>query len=454
MQDLMNELIRSGNTKRLRKALKALTGYEIAEFLNNQPQKFQLRMFKELPENLTFECFDYLSQETQNFLLHALPSYQAAKLLKSFAPDDRTAFLEVLPKETVDEFVKLLPISERLLTLKLLGYPEKSIGRLMTTDYLAVLPHWTIEKVLDHIKEYGHDSETIDYIYVIDYKGRLIDDIKLRDLLFISRNKRVESILNGNVIALSVKEDEERAINVFRMHDRSALPVIDNKGVLLGIVTIDDILRLSDEEATEDIQKIGGMEALDKPYMQAPFLELIKKRAGWLVILFLGEMMTATALGYFEKEIAQAVVLALFLPLVISSGGNAGSQAATLIIRAMALEEVKLKDWWKIVKRECASGVVLGLILGLIGFLRVIIWSQFSNIYGDHWFLIALTIYFSLIGVILWGTFSGAVLPLVLRYFRFDPATSSAPFIATMVDVVGLIIYFMVAIFLLKGTLL
>ncbi len=454
MLNSIDELIGMRDNKKLSEVLRTFSSFEVADLLVNKSEEKQLQIFIALPVDLAFEAFDLLSSKTQRYLLQSLPSAQAAYLLKSLSPDDRTAFLEDLPRETIDAFVKLLPAHERLLTLKLLGYPEESIGRLMTTDYIAVMRNWTVEKVLDHIKAYGHDSETIDYIYVIDEEGKLIDDINLKEFLFVPRTFHVRDISKGKFIALPVTEDEESAINVFRVHNRSALPVIDEEGILLGIVTIDDILRLSDEEATEDIQKIGGMEALDEPYMQVSFPELIKKRAGWLVILFLGEMMTATALGYFEGEIAKAVVLALFLPLVISSGGNAGSQAATLIVRALALEEVKLRDWWKVVKREFAAGLVLGLILGLIGFLRVVLWSQFSNVYGEHWFLLGLTIYFSLMGVVLWGTLAGSLLPLILRYFRIDPATSSAPFIATMVDVVGLIIYFCVAILILKGTLL
>ncbi|MEI8126064.1 MAG: magnesium transporter [Parachlamydiaceae bacterium] len=290
--------------------------------------------------------------------------------------------------------------------------------------------------------------------YVIDDESKLLDDIKLKDILFVPRQSKVRSIANEQFVTLSVYDSDEAAIKAFRLHDRIVLPVIDEDGVLLGVVTIDDILRLDNQETTRDMQKIGGMQALDEPYMQAPFLELIRKRAGWLVILFLGEMFTATAMGYFADEIAKAVVLALFLPLIISSGGNAGSQASTLVIRAMALGEVKLRDWWKIVKREVLSGIFLGTILGVIGFFRVTIWSLFSNIYGEHWLLVAITIGLSLVGVVLWGTLCGALLPLILRRAGVDPATSSAPFVATIVDVTGLIIYFLIAINILKGTLL
>jgi magnesium transporter len=260
--------------------------------------------------------------------------------------------------------------------------------------------------------------------------------------------------MDRKYLALHVNDDQETATSIFRKNNRAVLPVIDDGGILLGIVTIDDILRVESEEATEDIQKIGGTEALDEPYMNTPLFELIKKRAGWLVILFLGEMLTATAMGFFEDEISRAVVLALFIPLIISSGGNSGSQASTLIIRAMALGEINFKDWWRVMRREILSGLALGSILGLIGFLRIAIWSQFTPIYGPHWLLLGITVAITLLGVVLWGTLSGSMLPLLLKKMGADPATSSAPFVATMVDVTGLVIYFLVASLLLRGTLL
>jgi magnesium transporter len=291
-------------------------------------------------------------------------------------------------------------------------------------------------------------------IYVIDDRGVLLDDLKIREFLFAPLNAHVSDLMDGQFITLSAFENEEQAIEVFRKYERVALPVVDREGILLGIVTIDDILNIVSEETTEDIQKMGGMEALEAPYMLTPFIELMKKRAGWLVLLFLGEMLTASALGYFEQEISKAVVLALFLPLIISSGGNSGSQASTLIIRAMSLREIAIKDWLKVMKRELLSGVFLGTVLGTIGFLRIVSWSAFSSIYGPHWFLVALTVYCSLIGVVLWGTLVGSMLPFLLRRLGFDPAASSAPFVATFVDVTGVIIYFSIAIIILEGTLL
>jgi len=450
----INRLIKDKNIEGITEYLNALSPFELANLIVKKSNKDQTFLFSTLSPSLASQTFDFFPLHVQRSLLHEMPTMQAAALLKSLSPDDRTSFLQDLPKQVIDELVKLLPYKERQLTLTLLGYPEASVGRLMTPDYIAVKMDWTIEEVLDHIQAYGHDSETIDVIYVIDDENKLLDDIKLKEFLFIPRNKKVQSIADKQFVALSVYDNDDAAINAFKHHNRMVLPVIDEEGVLLGIVTIDDILRLSNQEATEDIQKIGGTEALDEPYMQIPFLELMKKRAGWLIILFIGEMFTATALAYFEDEISKAVVLALFLPLIISSGGNAGSQASTLIIRALALGEVKLRDWWKIVRREVMSGVFLGVILGLIGFFRVSIWSLFTDIYGAHWLLIAITINLSLIGVVLWGTLAGAVLPLILRTARLDPAVASAPLVATVVDVTGIIIYFFIAILILSGTLL
>jgi magnesium transporter len=450
----INNLLKEGDIKTLTEELNSLSPFELAILIEKKGEAEQAILFRALTPSIALQTFEFLFPQIQRKLLHSIPTTQAAFILKELSPDDRTSFLQELPRDVVDELVKLLPYEERILTLTLLGYPEGSIGRLMTPDYIAIKMDWTIEKVFDHIRAFGHDSETINYLYVLNDEGVLIDDIKLKDLLFVSREFKVESISDRQFVALSVYDSDEIAINVFKQYDRNALPVVDEKGILLGIVTIDDILRLANQEATEDMQKIGGMEALDEPYLQAPFLELMRKRASWLVVLFLGEMFTATAMGYFEDEISKAVVLALFLPLIISSGGNAGSQASTLVIRAMALGEVKLRDWWQIVRLEVLSGIFLGTVLGIIGFFRVALWGLFSSIYGEHYVLIAITIGLSLIGVVLWGTLAGALLPLILRRAGVDPATSSAPFVATIVDVTGLIIYFLIAIVILRGTLL
>src|SRR6185295_16749737 len=398
--------------------------------------------------------FEYLSTDAQNALLKAMASEDVAALLNEMAPDDRTMFLEELPAEVTRQLLALLTPGERAVAVKLLGYPEGSIGRLMTPHYVAVREDWTVAQVLDYVRAHGQDSETLNVIYVVDDKGQLVDDIRIREFLLTSPASLVRDLMDRRFVALKATDDQETAVSVFRAEDRSALPVTDSGGVLIGIVTVDDMLDVAEAAATEDIQRFGGTEALDEPYMEISFGRMIQKRAGWLTALFLGEMLTATAMGVYEKEIARAVVLALFVPLIISSGGNSGSQASTLVIRALALGEVRLVDWWRVIRREFAAGLVLGLILGTIGFLRISVWSLFSNLYGPHWPLVALTVGVALIGIVLWGTLAGSMLPFALRRLGFDPATSSAPFVATLVDVTGLIIYFSVAVLILRGTLL
>jgi magnesium transporter len=324
----------------------------------------------------------------------------------------------------------------------------------MTPNYVAVREHWTVREVLDYIRSHGQDSETLNVVYVIDEQGALIDDMRIREFLLTSLDYTVAQLMDRHFVALKATDDQETAVAAFRKHDRVALPVTDTGGMLIGIVTIDDVLDVVEATATEDIQRIGGSEALDEPYMQIAFWRMIQKRAGWLTALFLGEMLTATAMGAFEAEISRAVVLTLFVPLIISSGGNSGSQASTLVIRAMALGEVGLRDWWRVMRREIFAGLALGMILATIGFLRISVWSAFSTIYTEHWLLVAITVAVALVGIVLWGTLIGSLLPMVLRRLGFDPATSSAPFVATLVDVTGLIIYFTVAMVFLRGTLL
>jgi magnesium transporter len=324
----------------------------------------------------------------------------------------------------------------------------------MTPDYVSIRSDWTIREVLDYIREHGRDSETLNVLYVVDDHGVLTDDLRVREILLAPVNARVADLMKRQCTALRATDDQRAAIEVFRREDRTALPVIDEHGALIGIVTVDDVLDAAQEMATRDLQRVGGSEALGAPYLQVGTVRMIRKRAGWLIILFLGEMLTATAMGYFEEELSRALVLALFVPLIISSGGNAGSQASTLVIRALAVREVSLRDWWAVAHREVVSGLVLGGLLGAIGFCRIAGWSLFSDLYGPHWVLVGATVGLALVGVVLWGAVVGSMLPFVLRRFGFDPATSSAPFVATLVDVTGLVIYFSVAVVVLRGTLL
>ena len=426
---------------------------DIAELIYERPEQADL-IFNNLSLTRAAASFRILDFPLQEEVIRNQPAAKVAELLNELPADDRAAFLGELPSEAVKELIKLLTPEERKITLSLLGYPETSVGRIMTPDYIAVLEEWSVKQVLDYIREHGKDSETIDVIYVVDDKGKLMDDFRIREFLLVSPDTQVHTLMDDRFVALHANDDQEEAIQTFRVENRVALPVIDDQGILLGIVTIDDMLWIANEEHTEDIQKIGGTEALDEPYLDMPLLKLVKKRVGWLVVLFIGEMLTATAMGFFEDEIAKAVVLALFVPLIISSGGNSGSQASTLIIQAMALGEISIADWWRVMRREIVSGLMLGGILGLIGFMRILLWNSLFHTYGEHTFLIGATVGFSLVGVVLWGTLSGSMLPLLLKKLGADPATSSAPFVATLVDVTGLLIYFSVAYALMQGILL
>jgi magnesium transporter len=427
---------------------------DLAELMSDLPASEQVVVLRSLPRKKAVEAFQYLLPSTQERLLQAMAKDEAIGILNEMSPDDRTLLLEELTESKSKRLLDMMAPDERAVAMSLLEYPEESVGRLMTPDFISVKQDWTVEQVLDYVREAGQDSETLNVIYVVDDNKMLLDDIRIREFLLAPLGRKVSELMDHHFIALQVADTQETAVRVFKEEDRTALPVVDVQGVLVGIVTIDDVLDVAEAAATEDIQKIGGLEALDEPYMQINFWRMVQKRAGWLVILFLGEMLTATAMGHFQDEIAQAVVLALFVPLIISSGGNSGSQASTLVIRALALSEVGGSDWWRVMRREIFSGLALGTILGSIGFLRISIWSIFSNIYGPHWLLVALTVSFSLVGVVLWGTLSGSLLPFLLRRLGFDPATYSAPFVATLVDVTGLVIYFTIASIILHGTLL
>ena len=454
LQDEFEEVIASGDDKRIHQFLDEQNISDVAELIyENEDQEAYI--LSRLSLHRAASLFKILEHATQEKIIQELPPSKTAELLNELPPDDRTSFLEDLPNEVVRELIKTLNPEERKITLSLLGYPENSVGRLMTPDYVYVNESNTVDEVLNIIRHVGSNSETIDVIYVINDKGELQDDIRIREFILASPQTKVSELMDGRVISLKVNDDQEIANEVFKMNNRVALPVTDDKNVLLGIITIDDVLWIANEEFSEDIQKIGGTEALDEPYLEMPIFKLFKKRITWLVVLFIGEMFTATAMGYFQDEIAKAVVLALFVPLIISSGGNSGSQASTLIIQAMAVGELTIRDWWRVIRREFMSGLMLGSILGLIGFLRVMVWSQiFPQMYGLHFLAISFTVGVALIGVVMWGTLCGSMLPIILKRLGADPAVSSAPFVATLVDVTGLLIYFSVAYMFLQGTLL
>jgi magnesium transporter len=451
--ELFLEVIQNEEVLRIREFLNQQNISDVAELIYEYPE-YEGKIISNMSVHRASSVFKILDINTQKTIIQELPPFKTAELLNELPADDRTSFLEELPSEVVKELIKLLDPEERRVTLSLLGYPEGSVGRLMTPDYIAVQVDWTVQEVLDYIREVGKERETIDVIYVVNDKGEFVDDMRIREIILASPDKQVGDIIDNRSITLNVTDDQEVANQTFKMNNRVALPVVDDKNLLLGIVTIDDVLWIANEEFSEDMQKIGGTEALDEPYLEMPILKLFKKRVVWLIVLFVGEMLTATAMGYFEDEIAKAVVLALFVPLIISSGGNSGSQASTLIIQAMAVGEIHVSDWWRVMRREIVSGLLLGSVLGLVGFLRVLIWNNIFHSYGEHTFIIGLTVGFSLIGVVLWGTVSGSMLPIILKKLGADPATSSAPFVATLVDVTGLIIYFSMAYFFMQGILL
>jgi len=335
--DELAAVIRQRDFGRLRDMVRNRPASDVAAVLTDLSLEDQVLVFRILPRKVAAATFEYLSSEGQHGLLQAMASEDVAAVLNDMAPDDRTMFLEELPAEVTRNLLAQLTPEERAVAVGLLGYPEASIGRLMTPEYVAVREDWTVAQVLDYVREHGQDSETLNVLYVVDDRGALIDDIRIREFLLASPANLVRSLMDRRFVALKATDDQETAVGAFRKEDRSALPVTDSAGVLIGIVTVDDVFDVAEAEATEDLHRFGGTEALEEPYMQIQFMRMIKKRAGWLTALFLGEMLTATAMGAFEKEIERAVVLALFVPLIISSGGNSGSQASTLVIRALAL---------------------------------------------------------------------------------------------------------------------
>src|SRR6266545_4338863 len=437
LQPEIKSMIDARNFGALREVFREWPPADVAEVILDVPEDEQVIIFRVLPHALAADVFEYLDFDAQQKLLRAMAHEQVVAILNEMSPDDRTALLEELPSAAARQLIRLL-----------------------TPDFIAVQEVWTVQQVLDYVREHGQDTETLNVIYVVDARGKLIDDIRIREFLLKPLAHTVRDLMEKTFVSLNVHDSQQDAVNVFRKYDRTALPVVDSSGVLVGIVTIDDMLDVAEAEATEDIQKFGGMEALEEPYMRIPLWRMVRKRAGWLVILFLGETLTATAMANYQEELAKALVLALFLPLIISSGGNSGSQASTLMIRAMALGEVTLRDWWRVMSREVQAGLALGLILGAIGIVRVAVWAIVGEQYfhrqpyGPHWPLVALTVGIALVGVVLWGTLSGSMLPFILRRVGADPAASSAPFVATLVDVTGLIIYFSIAMVIMRGVML
>ena len=431
-----------------------LTIEDLAELVDALDPAMRTSFFAKVPAVEAAEIFQNLDLNVQRETLDELSSSRVAGIVNEMDADDRTALLESLPPHQTKKLLSFLRPRERAAAQKLLEFPEDSVARLMTPDFLAIRREWTVGRALDFIRYNGEDKETLNDIYVVDRDGKLLDDIPIREFLLSPSDRPIAEVMDGYYTALNATDPQEAAIQGFKKYSaRTALPVIDEDGLLIGIVTIDDILHLEEKETTEDIQKFGGAAPLEEGYLEIPLWGLIKKRALWLIVLFVGQMLTASAMSFYEVELAKAVVLALFIPLIISSGGNSGSQAATLVIRALALGEVTFADVWRVLRRELVVGVGLGIVLGLLGLLRVVVWGTAFEAYGEEFWTLGLSVGIAVICVVAWGNVVGSMLPLLLRRLGLDPATSSAPFVATFIDVTGILIYFNIAMLVMSGHL-
>ena len=419
----------------------------------------RVEIFKQLHYAERDDFFLALSARDQSELIRSLPQNERRIWIRLLPPDDATDLIQETPEEDRHGLLGLLDDYTRREVVALLAYAEDDAGGLMSPRFARLRPDMTVDEAVTYLRRQAEQVETIHYAYVLDSDQKLLGVVPLRRLMSAPRDQRVRDIMRTDFISASEELDQEALAKLFSEEHLFAIPIVDHQGRMKGIVTADDIVNVVTEEASEDIQKIGGMEALDAPYLKVAMTEMVRKRGGWLAALFIGETLTATAMSFFEKELAKAIVLGLFIPLIISSGGNSGSQATTLVIRAMALGEVTLRDWWRVIRREVAAGLTLGCMLGAIGITRILLWQEVAvatgkDLYGQHYLLVAITVGASLVGVVLFGTLAGAMLPFVLRRLGLDPASASAPFVATLVDVTGLIIYFTVASIILRGTLL
>ena len=444
-------LITAKSWNELRDAFTDMDPADVAEVIEDLPAEESGIIFRLLPRDTAALVFEYLPPHQQSEIVEVLGTEQLKNLLDEMAPDDRTRLLEELPAEVTKRMLTTLSADQIRVARQLLGYPEKSAGRYMTPEYLTIPGNTTAGEALDYVRKHGQGRETLHVLYIVDEKGRLLDDVRLASLVLSDPSVQVTNIHDRQLVSIPATADREEFISLFEKYDRVALPVTDSRGVLLGIITHDDVLDAAEEEATEDIQRIGGMEALEAPYMDISILEMMRKRVGWLTVLFVGQMFTATAMAHYQGAIEQAVFLSSFVPLIISSGGNSGSQATSLIIRALAVRDVTLQDWWRVATREAISGLALGLFLGLLGLVRILLWPGHETLYGPYFGWVGLTVGASVLGVVTFGTLCGSMLPFLLRRLGLDPATASAPFVATLVDVTGVVIYFTVAVTLLTG---
>lgn len=449
----IRELIQQGKYAELRESLKTIPPADVADVLATMDPSLAAVAFRFLPREEAGDVFSFLDADSQEEIIEELGA-SAVRVVEGMDPDDRAKVLEELPSEVAQRLIASLSPEDRRETQAILGYPPESVGRLMTPDYVRVRPEWTVGEAIEHIRRFGRDAETVNVIYVVDERGRLIDDLRLRQFLLASPDQTVESLMDRSYVALRADQDQEEAVKLMGRYDRIALPVVDSQGALVGIVTFDDVADVAEQEVTEDIHKLGGVEVLETPYLQANSVTMFRKRWRWLAVLFIGQTVTVLVLSGFEEQLDKVVALTLFIPLVISCGGNSGSQAATLVTRALALGQVRPLDWLRIVSREILTGTLLGAALGLLGVVSYFIF-HFTGIATSTFPLqLGLTIGLAVAAVVLWGTTAGSLLPLILKNFGFDPGVASTPLVATLMDATGMLIYFSIAIVLLTGRLL
>jgi magnesium transporter len=453
----VQDLIRNGQYGDLREALHHLHPADVAELLSNLPSDQEALAFRFLQRDDAASAFAYLTPEQQEQLITALGTEQSARFIEEMPADDRARLVDEMPEACATRVLASLSPQSRKEVQAILGYPAKSVGRIMTPDYVQISPDWTAGQAIEHIRANGRDAETVNVVYVTDTQGHLIDDIRLRQIIFADPSAKVEDLMNRSFVTLSADQPQAEAVQLLSRYDRTALPVVDSRGVLLGIVTHDDIADVAQQEATETVQKLGAVAALEEPYMQTPHVTMFKKRGGWLAALFIGQTITIFVLGGFQQQLAQAAVLMLFLPLVISCGGNSGSQAATLVTRALGLMEITPGDWWRIVRREVIAAFMLGVALGCMGWLCVEFFTFIGHAKVEDRSaanLLALSVAGSIFSVVMWGVLLGSILPLIVKRFGGDPATASSPMVATLMDASGTLIYLGMAILILTGTLL
>lgn len=451
----LDELIGKKAWVAIKEVLEEVPAVDVAELLEELEPEVAIVIFRLIKKVKAADVFSYLSTAKGIELLEVFSREQLSDVMNNLEPDERVALMEELPGDLTQKLFNSMDPQNIAQVRMLLGYPAESVGRLMTTNYVKIRKDWTVEKSFDHIRKYGRTAETVNVIYVVDEDEKLIDDLRITQIIVSDADAKISDIMDSSFEALSAFDDQEDAVRMLSKYDRIALPVVDSGGILVGIVTVDDILDVAEEETTEDMHLMAGMVALNKTYSETTMGDMVGKRIGWLVILFLGQMLTVTAMASFEGALATAAVLALFIPMIISSGGNSGSQAATLIIRAISTDDISLSDWFKVFKKEFMSGLLLGAIIGVLGTIVIGFWMMLR---GEPFTLAvglqALTVGLSLLCVVMFGNMSGSMLPFLMSKLGLDPAVTSAPFVATLVDVMGIIIYFSIAVALLRGVVL